>query len=227
MPEIPIDEAKMLDFTTTKQTFELPEMTQTERTAGYDAAQNRADYAARGLTAETVEEVLEEVIGKRQNEYRQEILSGKRLSNGVLPLKRLTSKHKTMILMHLSGKVGMLGIAKEMGCSYSTVNRVLNDPLTKPYIEAFEQGLEMDIRAMRMQAVNVVREGLSSEDKKLALSAVDRYTKLAGIDEDNTAGQHNTNITIINKARVKFLGELKKTAEMAGVIEAEFQDVSL
>lgn len=153
-----------------------------------------------------------------KNRYLTEKIIGTRMPNGMKKLQKLNNKHKLIIAMHLEG-VPLGEVAQKLDVHYMTVWRVVNDPLAREIIDNFRRGYEEDLKALFPKAIAVVKNGLESSDLKIALGAVDRFGKLAGIGETGESQGPSVAITIINDARTKFVRELKVLATDAKVIE--------
>ena len=136
------------------------------------------------------------------------------------PLQRLTTRHRTMIALHLASKDGAY-IAKYIGCSVGTVYRVLNDPASRTVIDHYLQGVEGDLAALLPKAVSAIREGLEHGDTKIKLKAVDRFAKMTSRGGDSGNGVDVT-VNLIN-TRDRFIAELK---DLSTVVDSEALEVS-
>ena len=129
----------------------------------------------------------------------------------VVPLKKLMPRHYEMIALHLKGRK-LSEIAEAMHCTYATAWRVINDPESKTIIEEFYTAHKVDLMGLFPLAVDAVRKGLNSTDIKTGLLAVDRFTKLRESVNDENRDVTQVNITIVNDARLKLVGAIKKKA---------------
>lgn len=146
--------------------------------------------------------------GKHQRETDQ--MMGRIGHSGHNRLKKLTNRHLKILTLHLSGDFSNVGVARELGCSVTTVQRVLGDPLAQTLINDFQAGHLQELEALLPKAITAVRKGLSSGDVKTSLLAVDRFLKMTGQDADQHQGP-NISITVIN-ARSRFVDTLKEAA---------------
>ena len=115
--------------------------------------------------------------------YQAEKDVGLRNPNGSLPLKKLTPTHKKMIELHLRG-YKIAEVCGILHAKYTTVQRVLTDPLTVEFINGFDDILNKEFNALRIKANDAVRGGLNSTDKRTQLIAArlfyDRKGELGG-----------------------------------------------
>lgn len=126
-------------------------------------------------------------------------------------LQRLTTRHRTIIALHLAGKSG-IKIAEYIGCSSGSVNQILRDPSARKIIEHYLEGVEGDLAALLPKAVDAIREGLDHANPKIALGAVDRFAKMTsrGVAE---GGDTNVTVNMMQDTRQRFLKELKELHE--------------
>ena len=136
-------------------------------------------------------------------------------------LKKLTIKHKFILALYMTGKYSQVDIAKKAEVHYLTVHRVLNSDLGREIIRSWKDMMELEISGLMPLAVDAIRDGLKSGDKKMKLLAVDRFIKMTRED----AGSGNININVVNNARTKFITDLKQLAEQEKVLEGEFSQV--
>jgi len=110
--------------------------------------------------------------------YVAEKFLGIRRTNGAMKLKRLTNRHLSIIGMHLEGH-SLEVIANNMNCTFSTVSRILNDPLAQSILKRVYDDRKGEVHALGGKAIEVVREGLSEEQSiGTRLRAVDRFVKI-------------------------------------------------
>lgn len=173
--------------------------THSELMTGYDPQRAAVEHAL----------VADEKIA----DYYQEKLLGKRLPNGVKPLKKLNGRHQRIIALHLTGKFSGVRIGEMLECSAFTVHRTLNDPIAQKIINDFHSSIEMDLKAMLPLAIEAVRDGLEHEDPDVRLRAVGRLESMTGrADEKEREGGINVNISFIQNTREKFFKELSEAA---------------
>lgn len=166
-------------------------------------------------------EALASFKEKELSPYEDEKLMGIRNANGSMKLKELGPKHERVIEMFLLGR-SHKEISKETEYSVPHISLIVNDPLARGVIERVSQHWEDELKAMKPLVLNVLRKGLLHDSIKIGLSAVDRYAKMTGAEEDKGGGQFNFNIII--DARQKFIDGIKAIAMDAKVIDAEFKE---
>lgn len=159
---------------------------------------------------------------KRKNKLLADKVLGRIGSNGQQKLEKLSIRHRLIIAMACEGTTSA-EIARKMGCSSATVNRVINDPLGKVEINKYMEGVRSDLKRMLPLAIKVIKDNLDSGDQELRMKALDKFIKLNDFVDDKPTSVVN-NTTIID-ARVMFLSDLKTMAEKAGVMELEVEDV--
>ncbi len=125
-------------------------------------------------------------------------------------LKSLTVRHRQIIALHLQGIAGTR-IGEALNCSVGTVYHTINDPLARKVIDHYISGVENDLEALLPLAVDAVRSGLESTSDDTKLKAVDKFSKLSGRDEKETAP--TMNVSIMGDARVRFVTELQELAK--------------
>lgn len=145
-----------------------------------------------------------EVLGRRPEEG----------SGGKMPKHKmtLTLREKRIIAYHLKGRRGT-DIAKLVGCSTAKVYKVLSHPLTKKILDVFEEGLDRDIAALKMKAVEAVGDAMDAKGMKQRLEGVDRYVKLVGAlkPAEGSGGVGNqVNLTVVMQAREGLGAKLKE-----------------
>lgn len=124
-------------------------------------------------------------------------------------LKKLGPRHYEMIALHLRGN-SLKSIAETVGITYTRTWQVINDPLSRQIIEEFYESHKVDLMGLFPVAVETVRKGLNSQDIKTSLLAVDRFIKLKESVDESKADPTQVNITIVNDARQKLVGAIKK-----------------
>jgi len=127
-------------------------------------------------------------------EYLEEKRNGSRLPNGAMPLKRLTAKHKQIILMHLSG-LSNNEIALASGRTPVSISRILHDPLAEPEISRLLKDTEKEFEALYPKSVERLREAMDAETLAKTpayttrLKAVDIYFRASGKYQDADTGK--------------------------------------
>lgn len=173
--------------------------THSELMTGYDPQQAAIQHAV--------------VADDKAADYYKEKLLGKRLPNGVKPLKKLNGRHQRIIALHLTGKFSGVRIAEMLECSAFTVHRTLNDPIAQKFINDFHSAVEMDLKAMLPLAIEAVRNGLEHDDPDVRLRAVGRLESMTGrADEKEREGGINVNISFIQNTRERFFREIQDAA---------------
>ena len=129
----------------------------------------------------------------------------------VVPLKKLMPRHMEIIALHLKGEKAT-DIALKLGCTYATVWRIINDPQARTIIEEFYTAHRVDLMGLMPLAIDAVRKGLNSGDTKTGLLAVDRFVKMKESVDDENRDITQVNITVVNDARQKLVGAIKKKA---------------
>lgn len=109
--------------------------------------------------------------------YLREKSEGKRLANGVKPLKKLTQRHFRIINLYIGGE-SLTQIAGIMGCTVGTIWRIVNDPLAEPYLATAYKARQGEIDAMLGKNIDAVRDVLDKGTNRERLTAVGVYTKL-------------------------------------------------
>jgi hypothetical protein len=117
------------------------------------------------------------LAGKTQ--YQLEKENGLRSKSGAKLLKKLTGKHLTCINYHLAGEKSS-NIAKAMKVTEAWVSTILNDPLSQDVIRSRFHLMDMELRAMMPQAVQVLRDSMAHEDPHVKLSGADKWLKANG-----------------------------------------------
>lgn len=140
-------------------------------------------------------------------------------SNG--ELKSLSVKHRFILALYMTGKYSQVEIAKQADVHYVTVHKVLHCKLGQEVINAWKEMLELELDGLMPLAVDAVREGLKSGDKKVKLLAVDRFIKMTGKGEE----QGGVTVAVVGEARSRFITDLKQLAEQENVIDAAFETV--
>lgn len=114
----------------------------------------------------------------RQHRYLAEKRSGLRRENGALKLTRLTHRHYKIIGLHLEGK-SIEEIANTLHLSFSTISRVLNDPLSQGILKRVYNHREEEIHALAGKAIEATREALTGDHPiGVKLRGVDRFVKI-------------------------------------------------
>jgi len=152
-----------------------------------------------------------EVIGRKT--------LGRLGKTGVTRLRKLSQRHIKMVSMHLTGDFTGTRIAEAMGVSVATVYNVLADPLVQEIVKDFRAGQMTELHALFPKAVETIRDGLDEENgMELRLKAVDRYMKMAGIEQEE--GRTGPSIAItINNAREHFVDVFREMRDVTPLVE--------
>ena len=94
-------------------------------------------------------------------------------------LRRLKMKHRRILALHLAGQSNAV-VAETLGCKSSYVSQVLNDPLSRTFLEAAYRDYDQEIRALTPLAVEAIRRNLDNPDGQVALRAADLAFKVNG-----------------------------------------------
>ncbi len=95
--------------------------------------------------------------------YLMEKARGDRLPNGLKLLKRLTTRHRAILNLHILGFKGV-DIAEHFGVRNTLISRIIHDPLGQEYLE---MKLKMDdarFSALYGKAVDVINDGLGGKE---------------------------------------------------------------
>lgn len=175
------------------------DFTSSELTTGYDPQQEALKHAARS--------------DDKIADYYKDKLLGKRLPNGVVPLKKLNGRHQRIIALHLTGKFSGVKIAEMLNCSAFTIHRTLNDPMAQQIINDFHSSIEMDLKAMLPLAIDAVRDGLEHDDQDVRLRAVSKLESMLGRGtERDPTDAVNISISFIQNVRERFVAELREAS---------------
>lgn len=110
--------------------------------------------------------------------YAVEKATGIRRENGAMKLTRLTHRHYKIIGLHLEGK-SIEEIANTLHLSFSTISRVLNDPLSQGILKRVYNHREEEIHALAGKAIAATREALTGDHPvSVKLRGVDRFVKI-------------------------------------------------
>lgn len=161
--------------------------------------------------------------------YDAEKMIGKRRENGALKLKRLKTKHREVIALHILGK-SLKEISLETGFSFAWISTIINDPLSQELITEIYLSAESELKSLMPQVLDVIRASLNNVDIKVRLSGVDRYAKLIRNKESIVIEDNSTNTIVIAGARDRFIKELQEVASKAiditdKVIEIKKEDI--
>lgn len=109
--------------------------------------------------------------------YDREKIAGLRRETGARKLNRLSNRHLNMIAMHLSGMSGA-DISQAIGCTQSTVSRILNDPLAQEVILQTYRDRQQELDALTGSALEALRNALKHGSGSEKLAAIDKLVKL-------------------------------------------------
>lgn len=160
-------------------------VTPSERVRGYDPVSCRVSY--------------QESAARKAVEYRLDKAMGLRFHSGYKPLKKLTPRHKSVIMLYVQG-MKIVDIAEMVGSDYSWLCCVLKDPLVQEYINAYLSSFDDELEALAARAVSAIRDGLNADDIGIRLKAVDRYAKMSSRYNKNTKDSGETAEDLIRRA---------------------------
>lgn len=114
----------------------------------------------------------------RVQRYVMEKAVGVRRENGAVKLTRLTNRHYRIIGLHLEGK-SLEEISSTLHVSFSTISRVVNDPLAQGILRKVYTHREEEIQSLAGRALQATRDALK-EDQPIGvkLRGVDRFIKM-------------------------------------------------
>lgn len=95
--------------------------------------------------------------------YLMEKARGDRLPNGLKPLKRLTTRHRAILQLHMLGIKGV-DIAEHFHVRNTLVSRIINDPLGIEYLQMKSRLDDARFKALYGNAVDVVRDGMAPKE---------------------------------------------------------------
>ena len=111
--------------------------------------------------------------------YEMEKLSGVRRESGAMNLKKLSGRTLAILREHMRGKPSW-ELARDFGMTDSSISRILNDPLSREFINSQVAQCDGDFKALYRRAVIAMANGLSSADENTALRAADMYLRAHG-----------------------------------------------
>jgi len=120
---------------------------------------------------------LRDPSGNLLPRYEREKAVGIRRENGARKLKKLNTRHLSMISMRLQG-CSLEQVAQSFGCTVATVSRIMNDPLAQQYLQTVYQDRKQEIDALAGKVIEAVRTGLDSVNVRDKLAAVSKYTEV-------------------------------------------------
>lgn len=120
---------------------------------------------------------LRDESGTPLTRYAIEKAIGKRRENGASKLKRLTNRHYNILALHLAGK-SLEDICSLLRVSYTTVSRVVNDPMAQSVLKRVYNHREEEIHALAGKAIAVTRAAMNDDAMGTRLKGVDRFLKI-------------------------------------------------
>lgn len=108
--------------------------------------------------------------------------------NKSAPLAKLSSKHKQILLLHLQG-LDVKGIAEETGSNPGHIYRVIRDPKSQEAIAQHFEFTRMELEALQVPSLAVLRTALASDDVEIGLKAVDKVFKATGQYQAKDSGE--------------------------------------
>jgi len=115
-----------------------------------------------------------------------------------LPFKRLSSRHRAVISLHLQG-VGNEEIAAQVGFSRAYISIILNNPRTEGILNDAYRLYDKELKALYPKSIGVLRKALDSEDSKVAMRAVELTLKANGKLKDAIEGQAATAEDVVRR----------------------------
>ncbi len=112
-------------------------------------------------------------------QYQDDKLLGIRMDSGAAKLEKLKPVHRQIFALHMSGYSNN-DVARAVGKTPSWVSTVINDPLMQTLISQVNDDLDGELRALFPMALDTLRKGMNSEDKKIALRASDQFFRTQG-----------------------------------------------
>ena len=139
-----------------------------------------------------------------------------------IDIVNFTVLHRLILALYMQGK-SQANIARELGCHYLTVHKLLHSPKAQEILARWKETLEMELEGLLPSAINAVRLGLESPDRKIQLLAVDRFVKLTKDDPQRSA----VTVNVVNSARTRFITGLKDlVVEVDNVEDVEYEEVA-
>ena len=111
--------------------------------------------------------------------YKAEKVLGDRTDTGAKKLLKLSPRQKQVVALHLQG-VKNADIARVIGYDQAWVCTILADPLVQPYIDKFNEMTDRELAVLKNQAVDTLRNHLSSPNEKIQQGAADKVLKATG-----------------------------------------------
>ena len=158
----------------------------------------------------------------RPDRYLAEKRAGIRRENGAMKLTRLTHRHYKIIGLHLEGK-SLEEISNTLHISFSTISRVLNDPLSQGILKRVYSHREEEIHSLAGKAIEATREALTGDHPiGVKLRGVDRFVKIREVMVNKEQGRESaedviarilSNAKFINSNVQINVGETSASAE--------------
>ena len=136
-------------------------------------------------------------------------------------LTHVALEYKVILALHMTGRSPTY-IARAVESTPYRISKVLSSPQNLNIINHWKRAIEVELDGLLPLAIDAVRKGLLSGDRKVNLMAVDRYVKLRGDEADKTG----VTVQIVQDARGSFLENLKGIAEAKGILDGKFKEVS-
>ena len=131
--------------------------------------------------------------------YQLEKLFGRRLPNGLQPLKRLTPRHRAILALHLAG-IPNREIAIRCRIKDATVSRIIHDPLGQAFLQAHIDAQDARFSSMYEKAIDVLDDGMHrSQRMQDRLKASDQYFRKRGDFERDTGAGRETAEDVIQQ----------------------------
>ena len=166
-----------------------------------------------------IEELHEEPEGE-EGELYQKVEEGSDVpfeaagANGKWEPKKLNGRHRAILALYMEGKHTNKDIAMKLGVTPAIVRLVVKSKLGQQVIREWAEAQEDKLNSLMPLVVEALRAGLTTNELKTRLLAVDRYIKMTGRE----SGGVDVNVNI-GSARTGFISRLKELAEKENVIE--------
>lgn len=133
--------------------------------------------------------------------YAIEKLTGLRRENGAMKLKRLTHRHYRIIGLHLEGN-SLEQISSSMHITFTTISRVLNDPLAQSILKRVYGHREEEIEALTGKAIDATRSAITGDHPiGMKLRGVDRLIKIREVMLSKDKGRESAEDVIARMLR--------------------------
>jgi hypothetical protein len=163
--------------------------------------------------------------------YTVEKLMGVRTKTGMMPVKRLTARHRQIISLHLQGYSNNT-IASLLDLSAVNVCHILQDPKVKDILEQFHQSWMQELESLGGLAVDAVRGALLSEDHNISLKAADKYFRTQKMYTNEQEATKETAEDVISRAlevmgtQADTIREVARSSRANRIIDTTSRDIT-